>query len=105
MDWAEVLKNVLQSPAMLNVYAIALGIILAWVFDNFVNKSWVKELALEVAKAVEKETAEDTAVDRFLDEFIARVEQQKGREPTAGELKTALDIKNKKISIELKKPF
>lgn len=105
MDWLEILKNVLLSPAMLNVYAIALGIIVAWAFDNFVNKSWVKELALEVAKAVEKETDEGTPIDRFLDEFIARVEEQKGRKPTAGELKTALDIRNKKISIELEKPF
>lgn len=105
MNWLEILKNILLSPAMLNVYAIALGILLAWIFDNFVNKAWVKELALEVAIAVEKETAEGTAVDRFLDEFIARVEQQKGREPTAGELKTALDVKNKKISIEFEKPF
>jgi len=105
LDWLGIAKNVLLSPAMLNVYAIALGILLAWIFDNFVNKAWVKELALEVAKAVEKETAEGTPVDSFLDEFIKRVETEKGRGPTAGELKTAVDVANKTIRLEYKKEF
>jgi len=105
MNWGEIAKNVVLSPAMLNVYAIAAGILLAWLFDNYVNKTWAKELALEIAKAVEKETPEGTPVDRFLDEFIARVEIGKNREPTAGELKTAIDIANKTLKLEYKKEF
>jgi hypothetical protein len=105
MNWGEIAKNVVLSPAMLNVYAIAAGILLAWAFDNYVNKAWVKELALEIAKAVEKETPEGTPVDRFLDEFIARVEAKKGREPTAGELKTGIDVKNKVIKLDFEKKF
>lgn len=105
MDWVGIAKNVLLSPAMQNVYAIAIGIIVAWLFDNYIDKPAVKKIAREVAIAVEKQTDEGTPLDAFLDEFIARFEVEKGREPTAGELKTALDFKNKTISIKLDKPF
>ena len=105
MDYVELAKNVLLSEGAFGIYATILGIILAYVFNNYINKPVARRIAYDVAVAVETQTEEGTALDTFLDEFIKRFNEEAGRDPNAGELKTALDIKNKRISIDFQRPF
>lgn len=101
----EVVINILRSPEMVKLYAVALGSLAWWFFDNYINKPLARKIAYEIAVAIEKHTEENTAIDTFLDEFIKKFEAAAGRSPSAGELKTAVDIKNKVIKLELNKKF
>lgn len=105
MDYGEIAKNVLLSAAMVKVYAIAGGVIVSYVFSNYVDKPAVKSIALEVAEEVEKQTKEGTPEDIFLDKFIKNFKKKKGRKPNAGEIKTAVDLKDQKFGIEFSKDF
>lgn len=108
MGWNAVkdfLVRVLTSPEMVKAYAVFAGILVWWLIDNYVDKPAARRIALEIAVAIEKETKEGTPVDKFLDEFIKRFKVEKERDPSAGELKTALDIKNKRISLNYNKKF
>ena len=103
------MKEVLFSSAMFPMYATILGIILGvlvnYVFDNYYNKPKVRAIVYQIIETIEKSTVEGTSVDKFLDTFLAQFRLESHRDPNAGELKTALDIANKKLSIEYNKPF
>lgn len=105
VNFLEIIKEVLLSEAMLNIYAMALGIILTWLFNKYIHTPAARNIAYEVAKAIEKQAPEGTPLDTFLDEFVKRFNTELGRDPSAGELKTALDIKNKTISLKFNKEF
>ena len=105
MNWGAIATDVLLSPAAINIYVIIAGILIGWLFDNYFNKPAIKAIAIEIAIAIEKETEEGTPLDTFLDRFINQVKEIKGREPTAGELKTALDLRNKTIKLNFNNKF
>ena len=104
-DLGKAIINILRSPEMVKLYAVAIGSLAWWFFDNYIDKPLARKIAYEIAVAIEKHTEEGTAVDTFLDEFIKRFEATAGRSPSAGELKTAVDIKNKVIKLEVNKKF
>lgn len=105
MDLKQVALNFITSPVLLSFAGLALGIIVHRLIVEKYNKPIVKEIALELAKAFEKETKEGTPEDKFLDSFISKFEEKMGREPKAGELKTALDIKKQEFSVGYSKDF
>jgi hypothetical protein len=106
MDWSEVAQNVLLSSLAIKGYAVAGSILAAYIFNNYIDKPIAKQVAYEVAKAVEDEAEEGTTLDTFLDEFIKRFENKKGRKPTASELKTGMDFKDKTdFNFEISRKF
>lgn len=99
----------LSNPALFPLYYLIGGTIVGaaanyW-FDNYYNKPKVKALVYQVASQIEKATPEGTPVDTFLDHFLSTFKKETGREPNAGELKSAVDIANKKFDLEFNKPF
>ena len=103
------MKEILLSSAMFPMYATILGIILGvlanYVFDNHYNKPKVRAIVYQVIENIEKSTVEGTPVNKFLDIFLTQFRLENHRDPNAGELKTAFDIANKKLSIEYNRPF
>ena len=73
-----------------------------WVIDNKLNKPKALEIAYKIIGKVEDSTEEGTTLDNFMDQFIKAFEDLNGRKPSAGELKTAADIK-KKVEKDIKK--
>ena len=73
-----------------------------WLIDNKWNKSGALQIAYNIADKVEDNTKEGTTLDNFLDQFTKAFEMYTGRKPSAGELKTAADVK-KKVEADIKK--
>lgn len=99
-----ILDFIINSPLAAPL-GTALGFLAAWFVDNRLNKPEVVRIARAVAAKVEDYTEEGTAIDNFLDAFIGEFESEKGREPSAGELKTALKVKKDEFGVALNKDF
>ncbi|WP_018249856.1 hypothetical protein [Orenia marismortui] len=95
MNIANVLGFVNSGIGQVIVYGICFGAM--WFIDNKYNKRKVLKVAYNVVDKVEDVTEEGTTVDNFLDQFVKAYEDLFGKQPSAGELKTAADIKKKLV--------
>jgi hypothetical protein len=89
-----------QNPIIIRIIGSLFGAGALWLIDNKVDFPQAKKLALEIAKIAEDEFEEGTSWDNFLDSFISKFEEENGRKPRAGELKTALDVKDKVLKLK-----
>ena len=88
-------------PLAIQIFVILLSMFCIWLLDNKINKPSVSKIVVDVLSRLEAETSEGTFLDMFLDEFLKR----KGKEPSAGELKSALDLSKNDFKITFNKQF
>ncbi len=96
------MKDLLLSLPALMLYGTVLGVLAEYWFTNHYNKPGVKVILRMVLVEIEKKTAEGTPADTLLDAFLVKFAEVKGREPNAGEIKTAKDLGLLKRTMDLK---
>lgn len=101
----DVVLAIIKNPAIVGATMMLFGLLVAWLFDNKMDKKETMKMILEYVQKAESVTEEGTYVDTFLDGFIVYFEQQKGRLPSAGELKTGLDMGKDYMGINFEKRF
>lgn len=99
------LEALLTNPVIIGAIGLVAGIIVEFVVDNYIDKPSVKFLAYQVLNALDKAVDDETKFGIFLENFVKAFKDEKGKEPSAGELKTAVDLANKEFGLKYNKQF
>ena len=93
MEYLEIAYSfLLASEAIMGFFGIAIGWLFWWALDNFVPFPRAATIAYALIAAVQ-DAADDTTWDNFIEKFIEQYEKVYDKKPSAGDLKTAADIR------------